>query len=110
MLERFGFKEKREKPEIKTYEMTFTKEERYLLEILKKVGEELNVKVREIELIRAGEGKEIEESYEARKKEGEWSVEIIPPPGSPDLSEFWRRVEEEEKKYLEEKEKEDQNK
>jgi hypothetical protein len=85
--------------ELEPVRTSFRPEERYKLEILQKVGRELGIEVREIELIRGKN--EAPESYEARKNKGEWSVEIIPPAGSPDLSEFWRRVREEEKKYIE---------
>jgi len=91
------FERKERKPE--PARTSFRPEERYKLEILKRVGKELGVQVREIELIRGKN--EAPESYEARKKKGEWSVEIIPPAGSPDLGEFWRRVREEGKKYIE---------
>jgi hypothetical protein len=76
---------------------SYRPEERYKLEILKRVGKELGIQVRELDLIRGKN--EAPKSYKARKNKGEWSVEIIPPAGLRDLSEFWKRVKEEEEKY-----------
>ena len=81
------------------YEVTYRREKRYILDILKKAGEEFGITVEEIPLFRGW--REIEESYEARKARGDWSVRIIPPAGRMDLSDFWKRVRELEKEYLE---------
>ena len=89
--------EKREPFKPESVEVTYDKDKRYMLEILKEVASRYNMEVEEIELLRPEN--ETDESYKARKAQGNWSVRIQGPLHL--FEKFWDEVREREKEYLE---------